>query len=134
MSAKENGGSGAEGGIGGNGVSVMRECDGEEGEGRRDGGRGRRDGGRGRRDGGEREEGWRGEGGERWMEGEGKGLMAGEGTGLIEGMWCWASSLCLGRRSSRIPVVDLSSHALVVVRSFPAHSLSASSCRRPVLL
>ena len=34
------------------------------------------------------------------MEGEGKGLMEGETKGLIEGMWCWASSPCLGLRLS----------------------------------
>ena len=46
--------------------------------------------GRGRRDGGERE-----------GKGEGKGVMEGEGKGLNEGMWCWASSPCLSRRSLR---------------------------------
>ena len=36
--------------------------------------------------------------GEGWIEGGMDGGMEGEGKGLIEGMWCWASSPCLGHR------------------------------------
>ena len=74
------------------------------------------------------------------MEGEGKGLMEGEGKGLIEGMWCWALSLCLGRRSShhsrRVSPLSTCLHMLSLwcPRSLlvpcPRHCVVVLCCRR----